>query len=165
MARDWNFIRERFPELHEDPTYDEVLQHVRDRYRASSLTELADALEGLEDEREPHDEALAGIDAVYLAIEQVTTEKLVELDLESVKTSTGGKFSIDKQIDAVKVDNLALVKWIKQHEMDEVLSVHGQTLSAMVRRRVENGEEVPDGVQVKNRDKLKFAAPRKARRK
>jgi hypothetical protein len=152
-------MQDRFPVLPEEPTYEDVLQAVRDSVAGYELPALGEVLTGILERKAKAEELMAGIEAEEKGIQSVIIRMLEDRGLTSLTTKNGMKFALDPQVDAkVPQDQReALVKWIEANSMKSLLSVHGQTLSAMCRRRLEAGEELPDGVEMVPRNQLKVS--------
>jgi len=81
-------------------------------------------------------------------------EKLAEAGIDKFTLKDGGTISLNPEVYSSIEDQAALLSWIKSHGMEHLLTLNYQTLSGMVKDRVANGEELPDGVSIFLKEKV-----------
>ncbi len=158
MASDWGLLRRKYPALPDDATYEQVKQVIRDHYRANALGDLAEARQEREDQKDKHDKIVKCLQAEMTVLDELVMNALEKAGADSVRTSRGITFRKDSTIDAkVQPDGGAekLRAWLEANDMQEMLSVHGAALSKVVRDRIDNEQELPDGVDAVPRNKLR----------
>ena len=158
MASDWGLLRRKYPTLPDDATYEQVKQAVRDYYRTYTLGDLAEARQEREDQKDKHARIVACVQAEMTVLDELVIDALEKAGADSVRTTRGVTFRKDSTIDAkIQPDGGAekLRAWLEEHDMREMLSVHGAALSKVVRDRLDNEQELPDGVDAVPRNKLR----------
>ena len=81
------------------------------------------------------------------ALSQMLVEQLEGEQMQTVKLSSGATvFLADSVYPSVK-DKDALMAWIREMQMEDVLIVHSRTLQGIVGERLIHGETAPPGVE------------------
>jgi hypothetical protein len=142
----WDALRETLPALKEDPTYEEALFAMSDAHRGKNIGALAEGYSDLKERKDTLKVEVAAIDLELAAIERVMLETLEAIDLDSVVT--GGYRYTRSPAPYPKIeDRPALLAWVSE-TMPELLTVNAQTLGAVTKQRLEQGEALPPGVSV-----------------
>lgn len=136
----------RYPELGEDPTYDEVMERHRQEYRSLSLEQLAVKLNEYEAEKDTLNQELSRVDSHITALERLMVTQFETNDIEKVRV---GGFTFSSQVEPVvtKSDPAALVAWYTKY-MPERLTINHQSLLGDVRQALTGEGELPEGVTV-----------------
>jgi hypothetical protein len=163
-TRDWNFLRRKaLPELPENPTYKQVLEAVRVRFRGQGLDVIALELQKYDDLLAKVEEQKAGINAFIEGLESIVARVLEErFDSGSEDPETtvlGMFFKLERKNEGRVDDETAgakklFVAWMKETGREELLSVHAGTLKKIVREHTEDGEEPPPGTKLVPVEKL-----------
>lgn len=147
MASKWSFLKNKYPALPTDPSYDEVVLAAMAPHRGKPLEEIAVALNAREEEKADLDEKLSGVNAEITALERLMIEGFESSGVERIKVG-GYNFSVQYSPAPKVTDPQTFRAWIDEHAPD-VLSVNAQTLKGMVARALESGEEpLPEGIEV-----------------
>ena len=157
-SRNWNFLRRKaLPELPEDPTFAQVLDAIRTRFRGKGLDVIAFELQKYDDLLEKIHEQEAGANAFITGLESVVArilEERFDQGAEDPETTVHGMFfKLDRKNEG-RVDEETpgakklFVEWMKKTGREELLSVHAGTLKKIVRLHIEDGEEPPPGTKL-----------------
>lgn len=123
-----------------------------------SLGDLAEARQEREDQKTKYARVVACIQAEMTALDGLVIDALDAVGAESVRTSRGVTFIKDMTDDGrIQPDGGAskLRAWLVEHNMQEMLTVNGNSLSKLVRDRIDADLELPDGVDAVPRMKLR----------
>lgn len=90
------------------------------------------------------------------AIEALILERMEAMGLDNFR-SDGYTYTDYVEPTAKAVDKRALVAWVKKNDMEEMLSLHSQTLNALVKEQLGpgGGNKIPDGVELGMRRQLR----------
>ncbi len=149
----WSWLRGKFPTLqNEDPEYDEVLAAARDTYRDKPLAGLVALYEAKRTAKDTIERDLADVNVDITALEQLIDSAM---ESQSIETAVINGYRYTRKPEPVvrAADKAALLEWAMLHMRDN-LSLHTKTLEAVVKRALENHEELPPGVEVKVRQTL-----------
>jgi hypothetical protein len=142
----WDALRETLPALKEDPTYEEALFAMSDAHRGKGLDALAESYTEVKGRKDTLNVELSAIDLELSALERVILETLDAQGLDSIVT--GGYRYTRSPAPYPKIeDRPALLAWVSE-TMPELLTVNAQTLGAVTKQRLEQGEALPPGVSV-----------------
>ncbi len=158
MASDWTLLRRKYPTLPEEPTYDQAKVAIREAHSHLTLGQLAETRQEREDKKDSYDRIVACLQAEITVLDELVYEALETAGADSVKTSRGVTFRRDSTIDGkIQPDGGAakLRAWLEANHMQEMLTVNGNALSKVVRDRIDNEQELPDGVDAVPRHKLR----------
>lgn len=93
------------------------------------------------------------------ALDQVLVDNLEGED-ESKVVNSLGTFSL-KDVPYPKVnDKASFIQWVWDTDQVEILSVNYQTMAAIVKAKIEKGEELPAGVEVYIKTSVLWTKPR-----
>jgi hypothetical protein len=95
------------------------------------------------------------IDTEMQACSQLLVEQLQDQDVQKVTLSTGETVFLETSVYPSVTDKTALRLWVIAQGMEEILSVHSQTLIGLTKERLNAGEEPPPGVKAYNKTKAK----------
>ncbi|HEY1645797.1 MAG TPA: hypothetical protein VGF75_05510 [Candidatus Saccharimonadales bacterium] len=84
---------------------------------------------------------------IIAATEQELIEMMESQDFTSVKIDGGMAISIKDDIYCTVKDRPAFLSWIGENDMEDLLSVNYQTMSAMAKGRLIEGEPLPTGIE------------------
>jgi hypothetical protein len=116
--------------------------------RQTPNAELADLYNVTRDKKDDLHEQERKLNTTLEAISQLLVDRLETDGLTSFKTEDGTTMYIKDEPYCSAQDKASLLQWVKEQGMEELLSIHYQTLSGLVKTRLENGEELPPGVAV-----------------
>lgn len=171
----WDFLREKYKRMPLEATQQEridaVLQGIapkrfRDPLRIECLgDEKVQDLENKELKdfyvwlRKRADNLEAKLKALKLEIEAVTREFVNRMDEDgatSISFSDGVSIGCSVEPYPFVTDDAALKKWLKDNDMESMLTLNYGTMASLVKERLEGkvNEPLPDGVDVFMKDKL-----------
>ena len=111
------------------------------------------------EKRKRKDEAESRVEAINVeiaAIEQLGWEALEDADLTSVKLEGGGSFGVTDDISVAVEDRAAFIAWLKENDLDSLLTVYSATAASIVKERIEAHEDIPPGIRVGSFKKTVF---------
>lgn len=111
------------------------------------------------DQKDYLEEQIKGLNTRLEAITQVLVQDFEDSAEEKV-TNALGTFGLRDDPYASIKDQKAFMGWIEANELQELLTVNYQTMSGMVKKGLENGEPLPDGVEVFMKVKIGYTAAR-----
>ncbi len=156
MATDWNFMRQRFPSLPDEPTYEDVLAAGRRECDGKTLDELTQTLADVRARADVQEQVLSGINAERVALETVVIGRLQDQGLKTANLAGGGRFTIVEELTVKTTDREALRKWTIENGFDDLMTWNAQTLASEYRKWFKNSLPLPDGVESDTRTKLSF---------
>src|SRR5207249_6057577 len=109
------------------------------------LMELASAYDQVRAEKEIAEKAISEMNVQLEALTQLLVERLEDLSLTSIKLETGGSFLVKDMPHATITDRQRCREWFEAHDQRELLNPHPSTLDALVKSRLEAGED-PDAI-------------------
>jgi hypothetical protein len=151
-ANKWAFLKVKYPQLPEEPTYDDALAMFREQHRDHTPEQLAALLNAAEDVKAGIEEKLSGVNAEIKALEQILVTQLQERDIEKLVVG-GFSFAAKTDFSQKIIDPDTFYAYINK-EMPELLSVHSSTLHGVIGRALEDNQQLPPGVQITPFDKL-----------
>lgn len=83
---------------------------------------------------------------IISACEQVLVEFLEDSDITSIKMGNGVSLSIKDDVYTQVSDKIAFHQWIRDNGLEDLFSVHYQTMASMVKDRLMNNEDIPPGI-------------------
>ena len=150
----WSFLldvkdaagKPRYPELPEDPTYDEVLARHHEEYKELTLEQIAEKLNVLEAEKAKIAQTLSGVDTHITALERRMVSLFEASSIEKIRVG-GFTFSSNPEPVVTKSDPAGLLAWYMEH-MPERVSINYQSLLADVKAALTGEGDLPEGVEV-----------------
>jgi hypothetical protein len=113
----------------------------RDR---ASLTAAYNAVRDLKEDVE---DFLKSLNTEEAAIVQLLVDDLETDGLTQIRTGDGTSFSLKDDVYTSVEDRAAFMAWIKENGLEDILSVHYQTMNGMVKERFENAQPLPPGLK------------------
>ena len=136
----------RYPELPEEPTYDEVLERHREEYQKLDLAGIASQLNVYETEKSKIAQDLSRVDSHITALERLMVSRFEASEID--KISVGGyTFSSNPEPVVTKSDPAALVAWYTKY-MPERLTINHNSLLADVKQALTGEGDLPEGVTI-----------------
>lgn len=83
---------------------------------------------------------------IIAACEQELVDMMEALDFTNVKIEGGMSLTIKDDIHCTVKDRQAFLHWISENDMEDLLSVNYQTMSAMAKNRLLEGQPLPTGI-------------------
>ena len=109
--------------------------------------------------RKAKDEAASRVSALNVdiaAVEQLAWDALEDAGLDSVKITGGGSFGVADDITVAMEDRVAFLDWIRENDLEGLMSVNASTISTLVKERIAAKEDLPPGVRVGAYKKTSF---------
>lgn len=82
------------------------------------------------------------------ALSQLLVHEMEGEGLDLFRLDSGDSLSIKDEPYCSVADKNIFINWIKDSRMEDLLTVHYQTLSAMTKQRLESGKPAPPGIKV-----------------
>jgi len=83
---------------------------------------------------------------VITAMEQELIEFLDSADLLLMRMTNGVTLSINDDVYSQVSNKFEFHQWIRNNHLEDLFSVHYQTMSSMVKERLMNGDDIPPGI-------------------
>lgn len=93
------------------------------------------------------------------ALDQILVDNLEGEDESKIVNSLGTFSLVDSPYPKV-ADKPAFLGWVRETDQEEILSVNYQTMAAIVKAKIEKGEELPAGVEVFIKTTVRWTRPR-----
>lgn len=150
----WEGLKGNLPKWQgDDIDYIQKVQGVKTVLSEKSNKELTEILFTTKSQIEELKEQLSDANLTYDASQRLLAERFEADGTTSIKNELGTFYIQDEPYSQV-VDKEAINIWIIQNGMDELRQPPWQTLNAIVKQRLENGEPVPPGVDVYMKTKV-----------
>jgi hypothetical protein len=81
------------------------------------------------------------------ALTQLILKKMEDDGVTMVRLADGSSLSMKDEPYSQVSDRTAFLTWVKENGLEDLLTVHFQTMNALVKERLLNGEELPVGVK------------------
>ena len=143
------------PKPDDDPKRQDRLNVVKDRIRAAfverneelSVGARVELLDGLEEALDVANAEVKRLEDERDAVKQLIMDEFTRLKLSSVRAASGSLFIAEDVPAPVVTDRGKVIDWAKE-KMPDILTVNTNTLKAIAKKAVTDGEELPDGVDV-----------------
>jgi hypothetical protein len=143
----WSNLKEKFVRFVQEPSYQQLVDKQKQVYLPMSRLDRCVQLMEARKKKDELEDLVKLRNIEIEALNQLLVEDLEGED-ESKVTNTAGTFSIrDSPYPQVK-DRVAYLKWIREQDLEDLLTVNYQTTAGMVKDRIEKGEEIPPGIEV-----------------
>jgi hypothetical protein len=131
-----------------EPEWQQKIDQLKPDMMKLKNADLGELFSGLKDRKSELEGQIRELNTQLEAISQVLIERMETDAIQNFKTSDGTTIFIKDEPYTSTSDKQALFQWIRDTEQEDLFSVHYQTLSAIVKERLESGEELPPGVAV-----------------
>lgn len=116
--------------------------------------DLANALDAARDEKARLEDLSAFQEMLVYGITRMLVDRFEEENKTSTSFNDGSSLGISVDVYPFVKDKDALRAWIVAEQMADMLQLNFQTMTSMVKERLENGKDLPPGVDVFLKDKL-----------
>jgi len=139
----------------ENPDYAQKIKIEQKKFkRAQGLDALATELFEAKRQKLAAEAVLAKINLKIAAVEGLLLDQMESEDIRKFELVGGGTIFKKSTAYPIVKDKSKLFQWIKKMKLVSLLSVHHQTLKAVVNERLSNGEGLPDGVEAFLKDSI-----------
>ena len=142
----WTELKKTLPPMPADAAYQAKVDEVKGALTDKALMKLASAYDQVRAEKEIAEKAISEMNVQLEALTQLLVERLEDLGLTSIKLETGGSFLVTDTPYASVKDKQRCREWFEAHDQRELLNPHSSTLNALVKSRLESGED-PDAIE------------------
>jgi hypothetical protein len=160
----WDYLRSKYPKVPVDADYQQKVDAILDTEAEGyglKLRELPDAdLKNVYVEKRAELDGLnAMVKTLTLEIEAITRLMVEHMEEEGQSNITfDDGISIGHSVEPYPFveDQAKLLEWVKKNNMEAMLTLNYQTMSSLVKERLEGkvNEPLPEGVNVFMKDKL-----------
>ena len=167
----WSKLKGSYPKAPIDGTILDKIAAVLDAPAPAEVTSMLEIAKGFRirdlsdfqivqlynSKRQYKDNLEAQIKVLNLEIDAFTSllvERFDEAGVEKATFDDGTTISINTEPYPYVTSQPALLKWVRDNELEEMLSLNYQTMASLVKDCITNGKKLPDGVDVYLRDKL-----------
>jgi hypothetical protein len=138
-----------------EPEYQEKIKKVQKEYKMyKGLDALSTEFFDLKRQKLAAESVLATINLKIAAVEGLLLNQMENEDIRKFELGGGGTIFKKSTAYPVIKDKIKLFAWIKANKLVALLSVHHQTLKAVVNERLSNGEGLPAGVEAFLKDSI-----------
>jgi hypothetical protein len=117
--------------------------------KKEDLAALGELYGAAKDDKERLEAEKKAVNERLQAFTEMLVERMEAMSLSSFKDAKGRPVILDDKPQPKYVDKRAFLKWVKEAGLEELLTMHYQTMLAEVKRRLDAGLEPPPGVEVK----------------
>lgn len=137
----------------EDQSFQQRVDQIKPEFPNRKPAALAKEYRALRLDREALDAQLAALNARLTAVEQLLWDSYEQDGLSSVKLDDGSSVSVQPEPAAQVQDRDALRAWAVANGMERALTLPWQTVNAVTKQRLLDGDPLPDGVAATVRTK------------
>ena len=147
--KQWENFKGKLPEWQgDDVDRIQQIQTIKTKLAEKTNPEIARLMKDLKFQKEELEAELSNIELQYEACQRLLSERLENDGTSSFRLDTGELFYIEDVPYAQIKDKTQSNIWFIENGMDELRSVNWQTLNAIVKERLKNGDSLPEGVDV-----------------
>jgi hypothetical protein len=136
------------PAFKEESSWQEQINEVKQTMVGFNTSEVAREFALTRRDKKKLEEQIKDLNTQLEACSQLLVEQLQGQDIQKITLSTGETVYLQSDPYPSVKDKDQLRLWVMQEGMEEVLSVHYQTLVGLVKGRLNDGQEPPPGVEV-----------------
>lgn len=143
-------FKESLTKFQQPTEWQESIDRVKEEqnFEGKTNVELSQVFAEAKDEKATLEARIRDMNTIIEAVNQVLVVRLEDDDITSFKTTDGSTFFIKDEPYSSVSDKQAFHKFIKEEGLDDLFTVHYQTMLAMVKERLEKNEEPPPGISV-----------------
>lgn len=119
----------------------------KQHFSQMSKVELCKQFTLVKDEKDRLNDELSVANIDEEALHQILVELLESEGDTQIKNEFGTFFIRDEPYCSVQ-DRRAYLDWVRESKMEDILTVNYQTTSGLVKKKLEDGEDVPPGITV-----------------
>lgn len=136
------------PPFQEEGTYQEKINESKSTMIGLDTADVARVFVKTRNEKKALEAEISALNVVLEACSQLLVAQLEGQDVQKLTLTTGETVFLQSEPYPSVESKDQLRTWVLEQNMEEILSVHYQTLVGMVKDRLSNGEEPPPGVSV-----------------
>lgn len=172
MAK-WDFIKDKYPKIAVDASWLEKVDAVLDSLASADVLgpeeedlrltvrllsdfQLAKLYEKARAEKDELDARAKALNLELEAYTKLFADRFADAGEVSKEFDGGMSIGITPDVYVSVEDQAAMLQWVRDKGMEDILTVNYQTLAALVKERLEGKvkEALPEGVRVYIKDKL-----------
>lgn len=147
MASRWKSFETRLPKLKLPVPWQAKVDQEKTIFEGKEHQVLARYLRQAKLEKEELESRIQAINIREEALEQLLLIWMEDTGTEKISLADGTLYR--RREPYVRIaDREALIRWVKANDHQDLLSVHYQTLNALVKERMLAGESDPDGIEI-----------------
>jgi hypothetical protein len=136
------------PFVNEDKSFIERVANLKRDLIDLSNTDLAVDIATLRAQKEELDSQIKGINLHLEACQTILAERFENAGIQSLNIKDHGTFFLRDEPYTSVQNKQAVMKWLQENDMMEIVAPIWSSLNAIVKERLEKGEKLPDGVEV-----------------
>lgn len=148
MAGTYSHLKSQLEKAEEDPDRKAELDKVKEKFAGKTIGEIGDAFRAAYDlhEKIKKQEYDANIDLEALG--QLLVNDLEASGIDKMRTSDGSTtLFIKDDVRCSMTNREEYLNWIRQENMEELLTVHYSTMNAQAKDRLQKGKPLPPGLK------------------
>lgn len=155
----WTEVAKTLKRREEEPgPFRERVHALKDEVRALAIEQLKAAYRAARDEKEKIEAAESEVNARVKALEELLTDHYQQTGRDTpYYFDDGRRIEVSDQISVRSEDQDKVVAWAKASGYERLLTLNAKTLEGLVKKLVEAGQPVPDGVAVSAYTQVKLA--------
>lgn len=149
MASKWSHLRGKLPAFEPEaaPDFRQRVEDAKGAYVGMDAAEMARAYAILKEKKEQLELEAKSHNAEIEALNQLLVEQFETRGLHSLQTTTGKTIYLQIEPYSSVEDRDKLLAYIKKHKLSQLLTVAWQSMNAINRERLENGESTMPGTK------------------
>lgn len=140
--------KQELPQFQEPQEWQEKINEFKKSLVGLSTAEIARHFAMRRREKKEHEEIVKGINTEMEACSQLLVEQLQDQEVQKVTLASGETVYLQSKVYPSVSNRDELRQWAIDSGQIEILSVHPQTLTGIVNKRLADGLEPPPGVSV-----------------
>ena len=150
MPGKWSGLKTALPKAPIEEGFQSSVNLQKQEYIDKGLTRADQGREFclLREKKDTHEEEIRKINVKLEALSQLLIPALESDGMDMFRLETGESLSIKDEPYASVENKPMFLNWIKSSGLEDLLTVHYQTMSAMVKERLQKGMQVPPGLKV-----------------
>lgn len=154
MPGKYSHLKGQLTKFTGEPDYQEKVNKKKDQIKDEitsqgekiNLKSLGQVLVAARLEKERLEELVKEQNLIIAAMDQELVDMMESLDFNSVKLETGVSLSIKDDVYCNVQDKTSFHQWIKENNLEDLFTVHYQTMSSMVKEALTSGKPIPPGI-------------------
>lgn len=154
MPGKYSKFKNQMTKVQHEPEYQQRVNAKKDEIKAEILAQgdgitirsLGLVYASARAEKDRLEELISAQNLIIEAMQQELVDMMEAEDFTTVKIGAGMSISIKDDIYCTVKDKPTFMRWISENDMEDLLSVNYQTMAAMAKSRLIEGQPIPAGI-------------------
>lgn len=147
MGKKWTAFKTKLPRLVPAVDWQTKVDQAKVSFKKADHRALARRLRQVKAEKDELESQIKAINVVEEALSQLLLDWMEQNGTDKISLADGTLYVRDEPYVRI-ADREALIQWLKKNKHEDLLSVHWQTLNALVKERMIAGQVNPAGCEV-----------------